>query len=83
MFDVLVDEVAGLSDTELVDRFRALECSVRRHAAELAAVVAELEGRSVFATDGHASMRGWLKATARWSNEECQRRLQNGPAREG
>jgi hypothetical protein len=53
-----------------------LERSVRRVEAELAAVVAELEGRSVFAADGHASMRGWLKATVRWSNQECQRRLQ-------
>jgi Domain of unknown function (DUF222) len=82
MFDVLVDfedvvgEVAALTDDALVERFRELECSARRHEAELAAVVAELEGRSVHVPDGHASMRGWFKATVRWSNQECQRRLQ-------
>ncbi len=76
MFDVLVGEVAALTDDALVERFRELERSARRHEAELAVVVAELEGRSVFAADGHVSMRGWLKATVRWSNQECQRRLQ-------
>ena len=76
MFEVLVDEVAALTDDALVERFRELECSVRRHEAVLAVVVAELEGRSVHVPDGHASMRGWLKATVRWSNQECQRRLQ-------
>ena len=42
----------------------------------MAVVVAELEGRSIHMVDGHVSMRGWLKATVRWSNQECQRRLQ-------
>jgi len=76
MFDVLVGEVGSLTDAALVERFRGLERSVRRQEAELVVVVAELEGRSIHTADGHVSMRGWLKATVRWSNQECQRRLQ-------
>jgi hypothetical protein len=75
-FDVVVGEVAGLTDAQLVDEFRAIERSLRWGEARLAVVLAEAERRAVFACDGHASMRGWLKATARWSNAECQRRLQ-------
>jgi hypothetical protein len=75
-FDGVVGVVAALTDEALVERFRELERSARRGEAELAVVVAELEERSVFVPDGHASMRGWLKATVRWSNQECQRRLQ-------
>ena len=47
-FDVVVGEVAALTDDALVERFRELERSARRHEAELAVVVAELEGRSVY-----------------------------------
>ena len=75
-FDGVVGVVAALTDEALVERFRELERSARRGEAELAVVVAELEERSVFVPDGHASMRGWLKATVRWSNQECSRRLQ-------
>ena len=52
MFDVLAGEVAALTDAALVERFRVLERSVRRQEAELAVVVAELEGRSVYRPDG-------------------------------
>lgn len=43
-FEELVGEVAGMSDGELIERFRELERSARRHEAELTVVVAELEG---------------------------------------
>jgi len=46
-FDVVVGEVAALTDEALVERFRELERSARRGEAAMAVVVAELEGRSV------------------------------------
>ena len=76
MFAELVDEVKGLDDQTLTARFRAVEAKRRALEAELAAVVGEAHRRRVFADDGHASVRAWMRALAAVSNAECTRRIQ-------
>jgi hypothetical protein len=66
--------VGDLDDVEVTGRFRALELQLRATEAEMAAVIAEADRRSLHLLDGHRSLRGWLRANANWSNTQVTRR---------
>lgn len=73
MFEGLVDELVDLTESELDDFIRAREEQRREVEAELATAIAVAEGRSLYASDGHRSMKGYLRATCNWSNAEVAR----------
>jgi hypothetical protein len=62
MFRRLVDELIGVADSELTDRFRALELERRRIDAEMAAIVREGERRAIHTVDGHRTVKHWVRA---------------------
>ena len=70
MFADLVEDLMGLDDGAVTERFRELELRRRRDEAELAALVAVAEARGVYAADGHLTVKGWLSANANWSPAE-------------
>jgi hypothetical protein len=74
--DNLRNELAGLDDATVTERFRDLELEARRVEAELAVVVAEAKRRQLFLDDGHRSMAGWLRANANLANRQIRPRLQ-------
>ncbi len=59
-----VEELMGLDDAEVTERFRQLELRRRRDDAEMAALVTVADVRGVCAGDGHLSVKGWLRANA-------------------
>ena len=67
MFTELVEELMGLDNDAITERFRALELERRRVDAELTAVVAVADARGVYGDDGHRSIKGWMRANANWS----------------
>ena len=67
MFTDLVEELMGLDNDSITERFRALELERRRIEAEIAAVVAVADARGVYGDDGHRSIKGWMRANANWS----------------
>jgi hypothetical protein len=73
MLATVVDTLRELDDSALTDRFRRLELERRRVDAEMAAVVAEGQRRSIHVVDHHHSMTGWLKANANYSAAQCNR----------
>jgi hypothetical protein len=73
MLATVVDTLRELDDPALTDRFRRLELERRRIDAEMAAVVAEGQRRSIHVVDHHHSMNGWLKANANYSGAQCNR----------
>ena len=73
MLATVVDTLRDLDDSALTDRFRRLELERRRIDAEMAAVVAEGQRRSIHVVDHHHSMTGWLKANANYSAAQCNR----------
>lgn len=74
--DNLREQLAGLDDAAVTERFRQLESDGRRLEAELAAVVAEAKRRLLFLDDGHRSMAGWLRANANLASGQIRPRLQ-------
>lgn len=70
MFTALVEDLMGLDDLALTDRFRDLELQRRRLDAELAAVVAVADNRGTYRGDGHLNVQGWLRANGNWSGAE-------------
>jgi hypothetical protein len=73
MLATVVDTLRGMDDSALTDEFRRLELERRRIEAEMAAVVAEGDRRSIHVVDHHHSMTGWLRANANYSNSQCAR----------
>jgi hypothetical protein len=75
----VADELVDATEAELDARIRRLEVERRRIDAELAVTVAAAERRKVYLTDGHRTMKGYLRATCNWSNADVavQRRLAN------
>jgi hypothetical protein len=59
--------LGGLDDRELAERLQELERLQRRLEHAIVSVVAEVDRRSVWAIDGHRSVRGWCQATVNWS----------------
>jgi hypothetical protein len=73
MLATVVDNLRDLDDVGLTDEFRCLELQRRRIEADLAAVVAEGQRRSIHVVDHHHSMTGWMKANANYSANQCNR----------
>ncbi|MGE0139240.1 MAG: DUF222 domain-containing protein, partial [Ilumatobacteraceae bacterium] len=72
-----------LGDAELVARSREVEATRRRCEAEQAEIMREVERRQLFVVDGHRDVRGWYRATHRWSTRQanvCRRLGQLGSA---
>ena len=67
MYTELVEELMGLDNDSITERFRELELERRRIEAEMAAVVAVADARGVYGDDGHRSIKGWMRANANWS----------------
>lgn len=74
--DSLRDDLAGLDDVAVTERFRQLELEARRVEAELAVVVAEAKRRHLYLDDRHRSMAGWLRANANLAHRQIRPRLQ-------
>ena len=70
MFADIVEELMGLDDAQVTERFRELELRRRRDEAELLALVAVADARGVYAADGHLTVKGWLRANGNWSPAE-------------
>ncbi len=62
MFADVVEELMGLDDAQVTERFRELELRRRRDEAELLALIAVADARGVYAADGHLTVKGWLRA---------------------
>jgi Domain of unknown function (DUF222) len=71
----LMAELSALTPAEQLDRLRTVEGELRRLEAELAVVVAVLDRGRVHRADGHASLRGLLRAELRWSDTDVTHRL--------
>ncbi len=76
MFADLVEELMGLDDFEVTERLRQVELRRRRDEAEMAALIAVVEARGIWAADGHLGMKGYLRGNGNWSNSDvaCARR---------
>ena len=70
--EVVLSELDGQG---LADRLVALERQLRRVEAEIVAVLDEADRRGSWRADGHASVRGWARATVRWSDVEVRDRV--------
>ena len=70
MFEDVVAEFGSMRTDELVARLRAIEVERRRSEAELAVLVGVLDRTGAFRADGHASVRGFLRAEVVWSDAE-------------
>lgn len=75
MFSAVLDELFGMSDTELVARIEANELERRQLDAETSAALAVAKSRSVHAVDGHRTMAAFCRARLNWSTTEAHRRL--------
>jgi hypothetical protein len=64
-------DVDALEVDELIAYSKALEAERRRGEAEQARVMASIDRREVFRADGHSDVRGWYRATHRWSATEA------------
>lgn len=64
-------DLDALDDDELIAYSKAIEANRRRDDAEQARVMASLDRREVFRADGHSDVRGWYRATHRWSATEA------------
>jgi hypothetical protein len=71
MFADVVEELMGLDDVQVTERFRELELRRRRDEAELLALIAVADARGVYAADGHLTVKGWLRSHTNWSPAEA------------
>lgn len=62
----------GLSARELTVVLQLVEIARRRTEAVLTRVVDRAERCGAYAVDGHKAVRGWVKASARWSNAQAR-----------
>jgi hypothetical protein len=65
----------GVDADGLAERLVVLERIVRRAEAAMVAVLDEADRRAVWTLDGHASVRGWARATVRWSFVDMRDRM--------
>ena len=75
MFSAVLDELVGLSDTELDEWIGANELERRRIDAEMAAALAVAKRRDLDAANGHRTMAAYCRAKLNWSTTEAGRRL--------
>ena len=70
----LADGLEELDTDGLAGRLVALERVLRRAEAAIVSVLDTADRRGSWQADGHASVRGWAKATVRWSDVEVRDR---------
>ena len=75
MFSEIVDQAAATDDATLIAALRASEGRVREEVARQAALLAEVERRKAYRTDGHVTMYGLLRSALHWSNRDCRERM--------
>ncbi len=66
----MVAEIASMGPDELLDRLRASEGERGRLEAEVAALVGAIDRSGAYRADGHASVRGLLRAEVGWCEAE-------------
>jgi hypothetical protein len=62
----------GLPARELTIVLQLVEIARRRTDAVVTAVVDRADRSDAYAVDGHKAVRGWVKASARWSNAQAR-----------
>lgn len=67
MFDSSLDELAGLSDAELIERVDKNEVARRHLDAEVAALLALVKELNIAGFDGHRTVRSFCRARLDWS----------------
>ena len=72
-FEAMRADAARRDDEGLDDWLRVAEAQRRDAEAALAVIAAEKDRRKAWAADGHLNVKGWLRATAKWSTAECTR----------
>jgi hypothetical protein len=72
---LLGDGVDELDARELAARFGEVERAIRQLEAVAVAIVASADRRELFREDGHASVRGWVKASIRVSDRTVTQRV--------
>jgi hypothetical protein len=75
MFSEVCESMSSYDDAGLRMRLRELEGQMRETQAEMAVVLAELDGRKAYADDGHATMWGLLRAELHWSDRDCREQM--------
>ncbi len=78
MFDGVLDELRALDEVGLAVRLQQLERQRRQVEASIASLVTVGANRGVHLSDGHASIRGWLKALTNCSDGEATHFVQLG-----
>ena len=73
-----MDEIAGMSATDLAALTQRLDGQRRRVEAALATLVQRVDVAGAFAGDGHRSAKAWGRATCNWSGGEAARFLKAG-----
>ena len=68
---VFRERVSGSDVRGLSALFAELDAERRRVEARLAVVVGEVDRRGLYAVDGHATAKGWCRASAKWSTPEA------------
>ncbi len=72
---LLGEGLDGLGGRELAARLGDVERAIRKLEAVAVSIVAAADRRAVFRDDGHASVRGWVKASLRVSDRTVTHRM--------
>jgi hypothetical protein len=72
---LLAEGVDALDARELADRLGEVERTLRTLEAVAVSIVAVADRRELFREDGHASVRGWIKASTRVSDHTVTQRV--------
>ncbi len=67
-----VEDLDGLESPELERLYRQVDLVCRQAEAARAEIAGAVERSAAYAEDGHASIAGWLRATANHSNSEAR-----------
>jgi Domain of unknown function (DUF222) len=72
---LLSEGINGLDARDLAARLGDVERSIRKLEAVAVSIVASADRRELFREDGHASVRGWVKASVRVSDRTVTQRV--------
>ena len=72
---LLGEDIDGLDARESAVRLGDVERTIRKLEAVAATIVASVDRRELFSEDGHASVRGWVKASIRVSDATVTERV--------
>ena len=72
---LLGEDIDGLDARESAVRLGEVERTIRKLEAVAATIVASVDRRELFSEDGHASVRGWVKASIRVSDATVTERV--------